>query len=509
MSQGFAPHAYDVIIAASVLHDVKRIAPSLARLRSLLKPGGVLFIIEQTLFFKAHDLTMGLQQGFDVFEDTDLRPLHPLLSGDQWEEQLKLAGFDGVHQCHTVDGAEQNVILARAPLEAWQFEPSLFEAFLRERVPGYMVPSVFVELDVMPRNRSGKIDRQAMPLPEVEVGSCKPARAPETETQKRLADLWASILQIEAPGLDDSFFELGGDSLLATVLITRIHEAFKVELGVQELYTLNTLLEMAEYIDRPRHQNKILLPLQESGKDSVIIGIAEGRSRVELFADFARLYKDEADFYGCILRGKDGKEEPLRTVEDIAAYFVEEILRVRPKAKLTIVGFCVGGMIGYEMAVQLQRRGVEVKHLAAVDTGAPGAAFSHKLSLLFMYLGTYFLPMNIYSGLEDDPILHVLKQPDVVPDAIPLADLMAMSLDECVETIYRYVTAKKLLEDVTLEDFAHQYKLFEATVGSAKKYRPSPYKGTLKYFFANRSPAGNPRSPTLLENHARFGSDDL
>ena len=97
VSQGFAPHAYDVIIAASVLHDVKRIAPSLARLRSLLKPGGVLFIIEQTLFFKAHDLTMGLQQGFDVFEDTDLRPLHPLLSGDQWEEQLKLAGFDGVH----------------------------------------------------------------------------------------------------------------------------------------------------------------------------------------------------------------------------------------------------------------------------------------------------------------------------------------------------------------------------------------------------------------------------
>ena len=122
--------------------------------------------------------------------------------------------------------------------------------------------------------------------------------------------------------------------------------------------------------------------------------------------------------------------------------------------------------------------------IAAVDTGAPGAAFSHKLSLLFMYLGTYFLPMNIYSGLEDDPILHVLKQPDVVPDAIPLADLMAMSLDECVETIYRYVTAKKLLEDVTLEDFAHQYKLFEATVGSAKTYRPSPYKGTLKYFFA-------------------------
>ena len=78
---------------------------------------------------------------------------------------------------------------------------------------------------------------------------------------------------------------------------------------------------------------------------------------------------------GCILRGKDGKEEPLRTVEDIAAYFVEEILRVRPKAKLTIVGFCEGGMIGYEMAVQLTRRGVEVKTIAAVGTGAHGEPF--------------------------------------------------------------------------------------------------------------------------------------
>lgn len=484
VSQGFAPHSYDVIIAASVLHDVKRIAPSLARLRSLLKPGGVLFAIEQTLFFKAHDLTMGLQQGFDVFEDTELRPLHPLLSGDQWEEQFRLAGFDNVHQCRTVDGAEQNVILAQAPLQAWQFEPQLLDTFLKERVPGYMVPSVFVELDAMPRNRSGKIDRQELPRPEAEAGTVKPVRIPETETQKRLAELWASTLQIDAPGLDDSFFELGGDSLLATVLITRIHEAFKVELGVQELYTLNSLKEMAEYIDMPRHQNKILLPLQESGKDNVILGIAEGRSRVELFADFARLYKDEADFYGCILRGKDGREEPLRTVEEIAAYFVEEILRVRPKARLTIVGFCVGGMIGYEMAVQLQRRGVEVKHLVAVDTGAPGAAFSHKLSLLFMYLGTYFLPTNIYSGLEKDPVLRVLKQPDVVEDAIRLEDLMAMSLDECVEAIYRYVTGKKLLEDVTLEEFAHEYKLFEATVGSAKTYSPSPYKGTLKYFFA-------------------------
>ena len=484
VSQGFAPHSYDAIIAGSVLHDVKRIAPSLARLRSLLKPGGMLFIIEQTIFFKAHDLTMGLQQGFDVFEDTQLRPLHPLLDGDQWEEQLMLAGFDAVRQCHTVDGAEQNVIIARAPLEAWEFEPARLEAFLKERVPSYMVPSVFVEMDEMPRNRSGKIDRSALPLPEAETSSGKVGRAPETETQKSLAGIWASVLQVKEPGLDDNFFELGGDSLLATVLVTRLHDVFGVKLGVQDVYTMNTLEDMAAFIDKPKDLEKILLPLQKSGKKKVIIGIAEGRSRVELFADLARLYKDEADFYGCILRGKGGLEEPLRTTEEIARYFVDEIVRLYSDAELILVGFCVGGMIAYEMAVQLQRRGIEVEHLVAVDTGAPGAAFSHKLSLLFMYLGTFFLPMNIYSGLENDPILRVLKQPDVVADAIPLEDLMNMSIDDCVKTIYDYTTRKGLLKDIEFEDFAHQYKLFEATVGSAKKYTPAPYKGTLIYFFA-------------------------
>ena len=152
--------------------------------------------------------------------------MHPLFSGDQWEEQFRLAGFDNVHQCRTVEGAEQNVILAQAPLQAWQFEPQLLEAFLKERVPGYMVPSVFVELDAMPRNRSGKIDRQELPRPEAEAGTVKPVRIPETETQKRLAELWASTLQIDAPGLDDSFFELDYIQLPAECKETFISTCF-------------------------------------------------------------------------------------------------------------------------------------------------------------------------------------------------------------------------------------------------------------------------------------------
>lgn len=488
--QGFALHSFDVIIAASVLHDVKRVAPSLKALRRLLKPGGVMFVIEQTLFYKDHDITMGLQQGFDVFEDTELRPLHPLLDGNQWEEQLRLAGFDAVRQCRTVDGAEQNVIIARAPLEVWEFEPEKLEAFLRERLPSYMIPSAFVELEAVPRNRSGKPDRRALPLPEAGVVQSRAVRPPESDVQKRLARMWAAVLQVDEPGLDDSFFELGGDSLLATVLIARIHEEFGVELGVQELYSLNTLEQMAAHVAGPGPAGQVLLPLQENGREKVWIGIAEGRGRVgEIFSDFARACRDEADFYGCILPGRDDRTvEPLRSVEALAAHWAEgvtELLRRRPGIRISIAGFCVGGMLGYELAVQLERRGVKVEHLLAFDTGAPGAAFSHKLSLLFMYLGTYFLPMNIYSGLENDPILRVLKQPDVVSDAMELESLMAMSLDDCIRTIYEYVTSHNLLSDeVTFEDFVHQYRLFEATVGSAKTYAPNPYHGTLTYLFA-------------------------
>src|SRR5205807_2441462 len=92
-AQGYQAHDFDLVIAASVLHATKDIAETLTHIRGLLKPHGLLLLLEETCLHCVFDLTMGLQQGFDRFEDTDLRQSHPLLSRGRWQEILREQGF--------------------------------------------------------------------------------------------------------------------------------------------------------------------------------------------------------------------------------------------------------------------------------------------------------------------------------------------------------------------------------------------------------------------------------
>ena len=92
-AQGFALHDFDIVIASSVLHATVNVAETLMYVRGLLKPHGFLLLLEPTRFYPLLDLVMGLQQGIDRFQDTDLRQSHPLLSRDMWREVLREQGF--------------------------------------------------------------------------------------------------------------------------------------------------------------------------------------------------------------------------------------------------------------------------------------------------------------------------------------------------------------------------------------------------------------------------------
>jgi amino acid adenylation domain-containing protein len=126
--------------------------------------------------------------------------------------------------------------------------PAELRAYLKERLPEYMVPAAVVVLDALPRNAHGKVDRRALPAPEAPADA-DAERAPRTATEEILAGLFAEVLKVERVGAGVDFFELGGHSLLATRLAARVREAFAVELPLRALFEAPTVDALAGRVD--------------------------------------------------------------------------------------------------------------------------------------------------------------------------------------------------------------------------------------------------------------------
>ncbi|OBK44912.1 non-ribosomal peptide synthetase [Mycobacterium sp. 1081908.1] len=114
-------------------------------------------------------------------------------------------------------------------------------------LPEYMVPAAYVVLEEIPITAHGKIDRAALPIPEVSSGA--EFREPASATERRVAELFAELLDRDRVGADDSFFDLGGHSLLATKLVAAVRNAFGVDIGVREVFELATVARLAAHID--------------------------------------------------------------------------------------------------------------------------------------------------------------------------------------------------------------------------------------------------------------------
>jgi len=114
--------------------------------------------------------------------------------------------------------------------------------FLKEKLPEYMVPSAFVELERLPLTPSGKVDRQALPLPDQ---SEETFVSPRTSIEEALTRIWADILKLERVGIHDNFFHFGGHSLLATHVISGIRSAFQTEIPLRALFEKPTVEELA------------------------------------------------------------------------------------------------------------------------------------------------------------------------------------------------------------------------------------------------------------------------
>ncbi|MCL4851918.1 MAG: hypothetical protein KJZ78_11130, partial [Bryobacteraceae bacterium] len=138
-------------------------------------------------------------------------------------------------------------LVAYIVCDALEPPPAELRRFLRSRLPEYMVPSAFVFLESLPLLSNGKANLRALPAP-VRKPELKTYVAPRTSVESKLATLWAEVLRVERAGVHDNFFDSGGHSLLATQLLSRVREAFEVELPLRSLFDAQDLASLAELI---------------------------------------------------------------------------------------------------------------------------------------------------------------------------------------------------------------------------------------------------------------------
>jgi amino acid adenylation domain-containing protein len=401
-------------------------------------------------------------------------------------------------------------------------------AFLKERLPEYMVPSAFVLLDELPLSPNGKVNRRALPAldhtrPEVEAAYV----SPRTMVEEVIAAIWSQVLGVEKVGVYDNFFELGGHSLLATRVISRVRSAFQTNTLLRRLFESPTVAGLAEIVEKEagftdgsqalpvlsisrtghsplltdqhypiepsevaalekypgileavvrtweensagsppeRREYSPLLPLQPHGSKRPFFFVHPGSGSSGCYFHLANYLDGDRPFYGLQARGLDGREDPHNRVEDMAAEYIDALLDVQQTGPYLLGGWSSGGLITFEMAQQLRKRGHSVSLLALLDTVLPSGGGNLKTD-------DATILMDLFPELR----------PFISPDSF-----QRLSLDEKIALVMqRFRINNWIPPGFGLSWFRGFYNVYKAYYLASESYSPQFYPGRITLFRPN------------------------
>jgi thioesterase domain-containing protein/acyl carrier protein len=252
-------------------------------------------------------------------------------------------------------------------------------AFCKKKLPDYMVPAKWLEIDNLPLTTNGKTDTKTL----LRIGSGKSTErnymAPVTGLEKQLAGAWAEILQLEKVGVTDNFFDLGGQSLIAVELIHQMEKKTGKELPLNILYKCPTIAGLAAYMQQEPEKKKkwrSLVAMKPTGnKTPVYIVHGDGLS-LSNFQNLSNYVDAEQPVFSLQPIGLNGVDEPLENLAEIASHYIAEIIEHNPDGPYMLGGYSFGGYVAIEMRRQLEAMGKIVKMTAIFDTNAENIAYT-------------------------------------------------------------------------------------------------------------------------------------
>jgi amino acid adenylation domain-containing protein len=279
---------------------------------------------------------------------------------------------------------------------------SELRSYLKERLPEYMVPCGFVQLPALPLTPNGKVDRLHLPKPEgMADDTQRVVIAPRDVYELRLAQLWEEILNVHSIGVNDNFFDIGGHSLLAVRLVSRISALFNRVLPLAAVFQHPTVEQLASLLRQgaPSAEQSPVVVIQPHGARSPLFLVHPAGGNVMCYYELARQLGADRPVYGLQDPGFDHPAGPALSVEQMAERYLDAIRTTQSKGPYVLGGWSTGGPLAFEMAAQLARAGDEIAGVVLLDALTPIAhteevnrqqATTQAIASLSKRLGLYF-----------------------------------------------------------------------------------------------------------------------
>jgi thioesterase domain-containing protein len=282
---------------------------------------------------------------------------------------------------------------------------SELRSLIKSRLPEYMLPAIFVEIDALPLTSSGKVDRRNLPVPDQSRPDLQQAYvAPRDRVEEQLVTLWTRLLKLKTVGVHDNFFELGGHSLLAARLFAQIENRFGKHLPLATLFQSPTIEQLANLL---RDSGTVgswssLVAIQPEGSKPPLFCIHAAGANVLIYRPLSRHLGNDQPVYALQAQGLDGQTPPLTTVEEIAARYIKEMRAFQPEGPYHLLGASFGGLVIYEMAYQLSRQDQKVGLVAMLNTNCPVYTLGKRIASHVVHLrerGPLFYGMAVINGV--------------------------------------------------------------------------------------------------------------
>jgi len=259
--------------------------------------------------------------------------------------------------------------------------------YLLAKLPDYMTPGAFVQMEQWPLTANGKLDRRALPKPELSGESAQYV-GPRTMVEEVLCNIWKRILKTDSVSILDNFFTLGGDSLRLMEALSLARDA-GLQLTARQFFESQTVIELAQLCQGARDDGSesgeaLLVPARLQGSKAPLFFVHAAGGGVDFLWPIANHLEPDQPVYGFRFKGLGRAEIYKPELEEVAADYIDLMKAVQPRGPYLIGGLSLGVFIAFEMARQLQNGGEVVSLLALIDSGPSDAEELRDMEAGFM-----------------------------------------------------------------------------------------------------------------------------